>query len=140
MSEYLTDIEELGLTILAMRRNGQLKQFNCSTCTEDLQKTRNCEGEDVEEPILPHPFLGNLYRCPIMMIPTSVISFIQRYDYYEKYPSKAPSYEEVNPRYWASVQFYENVKYEIMESKEEENKQEQTENNMSTMAGLFAKK
>lgn len=112
----LTEEEERALKLIALMREGVLEGFQCSDCR--LQKQRNCEGaEDFSTPVLFLPDIGQLYVCPVLLIPPTIIQFMDEYDYYEKYPSACPSYKDVNPRFWCAVRFYENYKAKIMEEK-----------------------
>lgn len=126
----LTEIEEIGLTILALIRSGEFKTFKCSMCSQEMQEQRdhNMRG-DSEIPVTHHPLLGDFYTCPIRFISESVYSFQKQYDYYEKYPASVPSYEDINARYWASLQFFENIKYELESEQLKKNSQNKNNNN-----------
>jgi len=105
----LTDIEEQGIKIAVLLRKKMLNGIQCSDCSDAQRESRNHNGDaDHSVPVFYNIHVGEFYVCPIVMIPKSVYSFLDRYDYYEKYPSAAPSYEEVNPRFWDAVKVYEN--------------------------------
>ena len=110
----LSQVEELGIRIVMMARTGQLKSFNCSFCSEDLQKMRNCNGDSQSEiPIGYIPNLGQFYVCPLRCISETIQDFFKKYDYYEKYPSAYQTkYEDCNPKYYESVQLYERLMVE----------------------------
>ena len=129
---------EIGLKIVALIRDGQLNGFQCSMCTKEMKEKRNCSGEDREDPVYFHKDVGEFYACPLTFISNSVYSFIDEYDWYEKYPASVPSYKDVNPRYWDSVKFYEKFKYKLLDKTEDKNKN--TEDNMTKMSNLFKKK
>jgi hypothetical protein len=116
----LTYIEELGIKLLVLLRNGKLEGYKCSGCTDEVKLSRNCSGDVSKDvPVFYNEILkvqSNV--CPIRLIPRSVMTFADKYDYYEKYPSSAPSYEEVNSRYWDSVKLYESFTSEILNSKD----------------------
>lgn len=134
----LTETEEVGLKIIALIREGQLDMFKCAVCSEQMQKNRDCMGEgENQSPVFYHPDVGEFYSCPIRFIPNSVHTFLDMYDYIEKYPASAPSYEDVNPRFWASVKFYENFKNELEHKKLD--KKSDPQENKSKMASLFKK-
>lgn len=106
----LSEVEELGIRIVFMARTGQLKAFNCSFCSPELQKMRNCNGDSDEQPIAYIPTLGQFYVCPIRCISPTIEQFFKKYDYYEKYPSAYQTkYEDCNPKYYESVQLYEQL-------------------------------
>ncbi len=139
MNVELTDLEILGLQIIALIRNGDLELFKCSTC--QAQKERNCDMlEDFDEPVYAHPLIdGELYVCPMRMIPTSIYSWLDEYTYYEKSQwNTAPSYKDINPRFWEATKFYEQFKYELSEFNKKD-KPKDDKDNLSKMAGLFNK-
>jgi hypothetical protein len=80
--------------------------------------------------------IGEFYACPIQCIPQSVYSFLERYDYYEKYPNSAPSFEDVNPRYLEALKVYEsNMKN--MSAPKEVKKKDVHKSNISKMKSLM---
>jgi hypothetical protein len=112
----LTEEEERGLRIIAMIREGELTGFECETC--QLHEQRNCAGaEDHSVPVLFKPELGQLFVCPIRLIPKNIITFLDEYDFYEKYPSAVPHYRDINPRFWAAVKFFDNARAKIINNK-----------------------
>jgi len=135
----LTDIEELGIKIVVLLRKKLLSGFKCSDCGDDMRASRNHNGDaDHSVPVFYHPLLdAQLYVCPIMLIPQSVYSFLDQYDYYEKYPSSAPTYEEVNPRFWEAVKCYENF-MSLVES-ESQTPKKNPEDNLGKMRKLIKK-
>lgn len=65
-------------------------------------------------------------------IPNNIFEFIDRYDYYKTFTgANAPSYEDVNPKFWSSVKLYERIMSDLREVPKEETKQ-----NMSPDAAL----
>lgn len=134
----LTPIEELGIKIVVLLRKKQMDQFKCSDCGDEMRASRNHNGDaDHSVPVFYHPLLdAELYVCPMMLIPKSVYSFLDQYDYYEKYPSSAPSYEEVNPRYWEAVKVYENF-MNVVDT--EEIPKKSTSDNLGKMRKLMKK-
>lgn len=135
----LTPIEELGIKISVLLRKKQMEGFKCSDCGDEMRASRNHNGDaDHSVPVFYHPLLdAQLYVCPIMLIPKSVYSFLDQYDYYEKYPSSAPSYEEVNPRFWEAVKLYEH--FSNIVDKEQPNVNKSSEDNLSKMRKLIKK-
>jgi len=134
----LTDIEELGIKIIVLLRKDMLNGFKCTDCSEEMRALRNHNGDaDHSVPVFFSELLGQFYTCPITMIPKSVYSFLDQYDYYEKYPSSAPSYEEVNPRFWDAVKCYENFS-SLVESQKD--KPKPVDDNLAKMRNLIPKK
>ena len=141
MSTGLTQYEELGLKIIVLIREKLLDGFECASCTSELQESRNCVGkEDHETPVYYHPEVGEFYACPLTFISPVISDFVDRYDYYEKYPSAVLSYEDVNPRFWEAVKFYESFKYKIEQSKDKVADSNKSEDNLSKMRSLFKDK
>jgi len=104
----LTDSEEMGIRLIVMARTGQLKMFNCSQCSYELQEMRNCTGEDGERPVWFNPIMGQFFCCPLRMISDEVKKWVDEYDYYTKYPSAYNiKYEECNPKWWDCVKLYD---------------------------------
>lgn len=132
----LTEEEKVGLRVLVLLREGELKAFDCSTCSR--QKERNCSGDDEhKESVFYHPEVGSFFCCPMTVISASIMGFIDLYDYLEKYPSAAPKYSEVNPRYWAAVKFYEGFKYKL--NNEESSKKGDDKDRLAKMRNLLQK-
>lgn len=130
----LTAEEELGLKLIALMRDGKIKGFQCSDCR--LQEQRNCAGaEEHSIPVLHLADIGDIYVCPIILIPNNIRQFIDEYDYYEKYPSAVPKYGEVNPRFWEAVKFLE--QYKISISKDEDKPKADTKGNMDKMKNFI---
>ena len=136
----ITEAEELGVKIIAMIREGGLDMFKCDKCTPELREQRNCDGnENFETSVFAHPLLDvEMYVCPMLLIPSSVYSWLDEYDYYEKYNSAAPSYKDVNYRFWETTKTYETFKYDLKRYNDK-HKPKESEDNMSKMAGLFKK-
>jgi len=135
----LTEIEELGIKIVVLLRKDMLNGIKCSDCGDEMRALRNHNGDaDHSVPVFFHELLGQFYTCPVMMIPKSVYSFLDQYDYYEKYPSSAPSYEEVNPRFWDAVKCYENFSSTVESYKAKPAKS--SEDNLAKMRKLIPKK
>jgi hypothetical protein len=134
----LTEIEEIGIKIVVLLRKKMLSGYSCSDCTDEMKATRNCNGDaDHSVPVFYNPHIGQSYVCPMRLIPKSVYSFIDQYDYYEKYPASAPSYENVNPRYWDAVRLYEQFTYEVDKVEDKPQQKDTTENNLSRMKSLM---
>jgi hypothetical protein len=131
----LTDIEEVGIKLAILLRKQKIVGYSCADCSEDKQILRNCNGDSEHSvPVFSHPLIGQCYVCPMRLIPQSIFGFLDKYDYYEKYPSAVPSYEEVNPRFWDAVKLYEGFSHEVDTLKE--SKAPETENNLSKMRAL----
>lgn len=106
----LSDLEENGIKIAVAYRTGQLKSFDCSMCSAELRNIRNCDMNDSDVPVLFHPELGQLYTCPLRMIPATVVTFLDEMDYYTKYPSAYNiPYQKANPKYWEAVKLYDKL-------------------------------
>ena len=136
----LTEIEVLGIKIIAMIREGMLDMFKCSVCSSEMQEQRNCLlKEDFETPVFAHPLIGELYMCPMRMIPTSIYDWLDEFDYLEKSQwNNADNYKDVNPRFWLATKQYEQFKYELKQYNDK-HKPKESEDNLSKMAGLFNK-
>jgi hypothetical protein len=133
----LTPEEEQGLKIIALLREGKMTGFNCSECK--LQEQRNCTGaEEHSAPVFVSPELGDLYVCPILLIPRTIIQWVDEYDFYEKYPSAVPSYKDINPRFWIAVKFYESFKGKL--SQPEDKQPVDSQSNMDKMRQLTSRK
>lgn len=140
MQVKLTELEEIGLKLVCLAREGKLKSYRCSQCPPELQSSRNCDGLQEDASVFFHPLLGEFGSCPMKFVSNSIHSFLEQYDLYEKYPSSAPTYGKLNPRYWEAVKFYENFRAEIRQKKQPSKPtQEDTSNNMSKMRKLFGK-
>lgn len=135
----LTEIEELGIKIAVLVRKKMLMGFKCSDCGDEMRASRNHNGDaDHSVPVFYHPLLdAELYVCPIILISPAVYSFLDQYDYYEKYPASAPSYEEVNPRYWQAVKVYESAMAEL---ETEQHQQPKQNDNLGKMRNLINKR
>ena len=135
----ISELEEIGLQIIALIRAGEMESFQCSKCDSHLQAERNCKGDvDFPYPVYAHKEIGEFYVCPMLMIPKSVFDWLGEYDYYEKYPSSAPLYDDVNPRFWMATKFFEQFKYTLEQEKKKDDKPS-SQDNMSKMASLFNK-
>ena len=134
MGFKLTNEERVGLTILVLLRYGHLDNFECEKCTDHLKKQRNCLGGDSSFSYS-HPLLKNeiLNACPKMFIPHNILSFVDQYDYYEKYPATAPKYEEVNHKFWEAVKYFDNKKYELSAMSEDLKSKKKSSDNMQAM-------
>jgi hypothetical protein len=114
MDIQLDEVEILGLKIVALAQTGGLDTFKCSACSSIMREKRMCDGvENSETPVFYHPDIGEFYKCPMRFIPNSIGSFIERYNFYEKYPNAMKSFEETNPRYWKAVTLFEQFKTEF---------------------------
>ncbi len=136
MSVGLDRIEEIGIKVVCLIRSGKLSSYKCSTCRQ--QKERNCEGEEGDYDVFYHPLVGEFGVCPIKCIPDSVYSFLELYDYCEKYPSTAPTYDKVNPRYWEATKLYDSFMNELKEDKSETEDKEEDER-MARMRKLMSR-
>jgi hypothetical protein len=131
----LDELEKVGITLIAIARTEGLEAFDCSTCT--LQDKRNCECDGAKtDGVFYHELLGELTACPLRYISQAVVDFFDQYDYYEKYPSSAPSYYEQNPRFWQAVKHYESIKTKLTIKEKSSNKET---DNLSKMHSLFKK-
>ena len=132
----LHEMETIGLQVVCAMRCGQLGAFSCNECTAELQEERNCLGVDKDVAVYYMDGVGEFYACPVQCIPESVYSFLARYDYYEKYPNSAPSFEEVNPRYLEALKVYEsNIRK--MTAPQEKPQKELHKSNISRMRSLI---
>ena len=136
MSANLHEMEIIGLQVVCAMRCGLLGAFSCNECSLELQEERNCNGLDSDKSVLYLDGIGEFYACPIKFIPESVYSFIEMYDYYEKYPNSAPSFDDVNPRYLQALKLYESTTRE-MSSPKEKPKKDVHKSNISKMRSLM---
>lgn len=113
----LSDIEEIGLRIVILARNGELSAFDCSICSENMQENRNCQLEDNSNSVYYHSFIGEVSACPLRLIPATILEFIDELDYLDRFPSSAPKYEEVNHRFWETVKLYDRLRAEYLQEK-----------------------
>lgn len=132
----LHEMEIIGLQVVCAMRCGHLGAFSCNECTSELQEERNCNGLDNDTPVHYIDGVGEFYACPVQCIPESVYSFLSRYDYYEKYPNSAPSFEDVNPRYLEALKVYEST-IKKMTAPQEKPKKELHKSNISKMKTLM---
>ena len=140
MSVGLTEIETMGLKTLILLRLKKLDSFQCWDCTEDMREQRNCACNDNDDkPVFYYPEVGEYYACPLKFISESILEFIDRYDFYEKYPTSAPSYEEVNPRFWEALKFYESFTFNLEHDNKHEKDSESSDDNLAKMKTLFKK-
>ena len=129
-------MEIIGLQVVCAMRCGHLGAFSCNECTESQQEERNCLAVESDDAVIYLDGVGEFYTCPIQCIPQSVYSFLERYDYYEKYPNSAPSFEDVNPRYLESLKVYESNMRQ-MTAPQEKPKKELHKSNISKMKSLM---
>ena len=113
----LSDVEELGLKIVILARNGELSAFDCGVCNVAMQEKRNCELIDSDNSVFYHNFIGEVSACPLRLIPTTILEFIDELDYLDRFPSSAPKYEEVNHRFWETVKLYDRLRAEYQQEK-----------------------
>jgi hypothetical protein len=135
----LDDIEIIGLQVVCAVRCGHLGAFSCNECEDHEKEEKNCLGVDSDTPVKYLEGVGEFYACPIQFVPQSVYSFLERYDYYEKYPSGAPSFEAVNPRYLEALKVYESTMQKLS-APQEKPKKDLHKSNVSRMNALIVKK
>ena len=139
----LSEIEKESLTIVAVLRRTEGYNFDCRNCSEEMQEQRNCGGAYNTPPfaVFKHDLVGEYYSCPINNIPTAVIDFLDEYDYYEKYPAKAPSYLSVLPRFWDAVKFLDARLSEVedINIKNMRNNHKAEEDSLKKMRAMFSK-
>lgn len=128
MMVNLSPEEKLGIKLIVLLRSGVIKGVECGTCKLEC-KTRKFF----------HPDLGQFTGCPLLFIPNNIYAFLDEYDYYEKYPSSAPSYHKVNPKFWEAVKTYESYRNKIEKENNKAKPSSDTEENMSKMKSLFNK-
>lgn len=98
-----TELADLGARLLAMFHTGLIR-FNCSTCT--LQEELNCSlNIDNEEPVFHREEVGDLYACPIKMIPVWCLEWYDEYLYNTTY-NTAPPYGEKLKLQWEFERAY----------------------------------
>lgn len=71
------EVIELSARILAMYHSGILK-MNCASCPNPEKYNCNLSC-DVHVPVYYHPELGDLYTCPVNMMPAYI------FDWYDEY-------------------------------------------------------
>jgi len=135
----LTETELLALKIIAIGRTGGLKSFACDKCTEEMQTKRNCEGIDSDTSVFFSTLTGELNACPLKFIPEVIYDFIDEYDFYEKYPSSAPNYMDINPRFWEAVKSFEGYYIGLQNNNIKEKEKENTKADPSDMLSHFNK-
>jgi hypothetical protein len=97
----LNEWEEVGIKILVLIHTGAM---NITQGEVDLRAKVPRDLQDEFDYQL---------TDPMKYIPQNIVDFIDEYFYYEKYNSAAPSYEDVNPRYWEAVKLYDSYKNRI---------------------------
>ena len=112
----LTEIEIEGIKGAYLSRVGSFGLLACNGC--ERREELNCDMSDESgDSVLFSQYTGEYNTCPLNYISPSVSDFLQRYEYLEKYPSAAPSYDEVSSRYVSAMQVYESIKNELKERK-----------------------
>ncbi len=106
----LSEMEQVGIKMVVLMRYSKTPlPFKCEGCVS--QDKYNCAGvEEHSAPVFYHKDFGTFYYCPMLTITPQIANFIDEYDYYEKYPSSAPKYQDVNFRYWDACKVYESYK------------------------------
>jgi len=104
----LTDIEKTGIDIIVLIRVGLMRGFNCDICKESGKDVeRNCEGKEQEDSVFYHDLIGEFTACPLLFIPNMLLDELDHYDYIKKFPAKADDYEDINPRFWELIKYYD---------------------------------
>lgn len=111
---YLTEIEELGIKIIALIHQGLL-DANESGIDLRVRVTEDLHTE------FDYQLSGKAYEY----IPGAVIDFIDERFYLETYPGAAPTYDKVNLRFWLATKYYTTMmnKLEPMKQKQAETQQ-----------------
>ena len=136
--ELLTDVEVIGIKVMALVRSGHMKMFRCSVCSDELKEERDCDNDNSESSVFYHEDIGEFYACPLKFISQSVIRFFKEYDTYAKFPNSAPnSYGEFNPRFLEAVFLYDGFIADIKAPKE--SKPPIGDDNMAKMRKLLNK-
>ena len=129
------------LKTLALLRGGYFEEFNCDKCTEEMRESRNChKDESREDTVVYHPMVGELTMCPLRYIEGMPLIFIDKYDYYEKYPGAAPKYEECDYEFWQLVKKYSAYTNDVYKLDKEKDKAKPSEGEIkSQLNTLFNK-
>jgi hypothetical protein len=130
---------EAGIIVLALIHVGEIT-FNCESCNTLMQKDLCCSGE-APYPVMIHDEY-EFYSCPIKWLSDAVYSWYDEYSYYEIYPNSAPSYDNVNLRYWDCVKIYKSTlnKAEIDKIHKKSNNKGNTDVSLSKLRQGFKKK
>jgi len=134
----LEEIEIIGIKVIGLMRAGRLDPFKCSECNVELKKSRNCYGCSGDREVHYEEGIGQFYSCPVNFIPNSVHTFLDRYDFCEKYPNSSLPYSEVNPRYWEAVKVYDSFMGELRNNGKEVVSEKEEDAMMAKMESLFS--
>ena len=97
--------EKLGLQISALARLDSLKGLSCETCQR--QNVMNCECVESDMVVFSDSlFEIELTACPFHYIPQTVIDFVDEWNYLEKWPSTAKTYNEVSHKFWLASKYF----------------------------------
>ena len=139
----LTDIEKTGINIIVLIRVGLMRGFFCDICKESGKDVeRNCAGKEQDETVFYHELAGEFTACPLLFVPNKLLDDLDHYDYIRKFPAKAPNYEDVNPRFWEMIKYYDSFESKaIAFSREEAPKANNNEaNDLKRLKDRFMKK
>jgi len=110
----MSELEELSVKLAVLAQSGELSMFECDSCKEQGKDVkRNCICQKSDDAVFYHPLIGELAACPIRYIPDAIIEFLDRYRYYMAFPSSAPRYEDVNPRFWEAFKLYQSFEVTV---------------------------
>jgi hypothetical protein len=126
MNIALEDEFITGLQVLAMIHGGEL-DISCDNCNN------NCD--EVSEHPLVVTEIGEFYSCPLKWLTPQVYNWYEEYSYLEIYPATAPSFNDVNIRYWEAVKVYKNTLNSI-ERRRINNKPSAVDNEKRTSTSL----
>lgn len=119
--QLLNDIEKIGVAVIALKVEGALIDFECSSCiSKNKQIARNCECRLQDKTVYSHELTGELTACPLRFITPQLDEAMDRMQYYLKFQGTAPPYEKVNPRFWNFVKYldYYRMKIKLSEMQE----------------------
>jgi len=135
MISTLTDLEKLGIKILALHNTNLLPEWvdDPNDDGSDFLDLRVLVSEDLYE-----DFDYQINANPFDYIPHSIFKFFDEYAYYEKYESAAPKYNEVSGRFWEATKLYDNLinKLELYKLKKQ-NKSNNNSNNMEAISKMI---
>lgn len=138
----LEDDLETGIAVLALIQMGEL-DISCNDCNEAKQRDLYCSGYS-DSPLFITD-IGEFYSCPCKWLTPQVYEWYDEFSYYEIYPSSAPSYNNMNIRYWEAVKIYKNTINSIERSRmnnkqSNADKERLTSSSLSKLKNQFRKK
>lgn len=112
------EIVDMGAKLLALFHAGMIK-FDCNTCTH--QESLNCSMEvNEDKPVFTNSETGDLYTCPIRMIPEWISDYYDEYLYNTTYNISVP-YDEKCYLQWQFERSYRDYlnRYQIKKSEKD---------------------